>query len=136
MANEPTIEQMNEAIARFMGGTRVLHPEQKFFNEDFYGYVCHDGRWWNEKCLKYHTSWDWLMPVVEKIHRLKEWRKDGKELRMFSTISVDMEFDGHYKQSRCSIIGTITYCHNETIPHKYTEIPVPHIWINKKKDSY
>lgn len=64
---EVTIEQMNEAIARFMGGTRVLHPEQRFFNEDFYGYVCHDGRWWNEKCLKYHTSWDWIVPVYKKI---------------------------------------------------------------------
>jgi hypothetical protein len=64
---EVTIDQMNEAIARFMGGTRVLHPSQKYSSEHHFGYVCHRGHWWNENNLKYHTSWDWLMPVVEKI---------------------------------------------------------------------
>lgn len=129
MANEPTIEQKNEAIALFMGGSSIKeHGDKRYV---YYPKSCAK----DVAELRYHTSWDWLMRVVEKIHRLKEWRKDGKELRMFSTISVDMEFDGHYKQSRCSIIGTITYCHNETIPHKYTEIPVPHIWINKKKTA-
>lgn len=69
-SNEPTIEQMNEAIARFMGGARVLHPEQGFFNEDHFGYVCHKGHWWNEGNLQYHTSWEWLMEVGKKIRDL------------------------------------------------------------------
>ena len=25
------------------------------------------GAKWNANALKYHTSWDWLMPVLEKI---------------------------------------------------------------------
>jgi hypothetical protein len=28
------------------------------------------GKWVNERHLEYHTSWDWLMPVVEKIESL------------------------------------------------------------------
>ena len=33
----------------------------------------------NNKELQYHTSWDWLMPVVEKIESLGYWvnRNDG-----------------------------------------------------------
>lgn len=30
--------------------------------------------------LKYHSSWDWLMPVVEEIENLKEYREDGKDV--------------------------------------------------------
>lgn len=70
MSTEATAEMMNEVIARFMGGTRIQHPEQKFFSEDHFGYVCHKGHWWNEKKLQYHTSWDWLMPVGKKIRDL------------------------------------------------------------------
>lgn len=66
MSTEVTTEMMNEVIARFMGGKRVQHPEQIFFSEDHFGYVCHKGHWWNENNLQYHTSWDWLMPVWKK----------------------------------------------------------------------
>ena len=32
--------------------------------------------------LKYHTSWDWLMPVVEKIESIK--RTDGAHISQYS----------------------------------------------------
>lgn len=67
MSTEPTTEMMNEVIARFVGGKRIQHPSQKFFSEDHFGYVCHKGHWWNERNLQYHTSWDWLIPVIQKI---------------------------------------------------------------------
>jgi len=65
--NEPTIDQINEAIAVFNGWERY---------EDKYGI------WFKRgdliKCLhpklqdlRYHTSWDWLMPVVQKIGNLR-----------------------------------------------------------------
>lgn len=68
MSKEPTIRQMNEAIALFMGYERY---------EDKYGI------WFKKegliKCLhhklqdlQYHASWDWLMPVVGKIEKM-EW---------------------------------------------------------------
>jgi hypothetical protein len=129
--SEPTIEQINEAIALFMGAKIDDDGNVMFLQPaDGIGLAgC------GKHALRYHSSWDWLMPVVEKIHKLKEWQADKKELRLFSTITFDIEFDGHYKECRCSIIGTITHCHNESIPHTYTNVPVPHIWINKKKTA-
>lgn len=60
--SEPTIEQMNVAIARF--------EKRKFFGKytiDDYG--PHHGLKYPE--MKYHSSWDWLMPC---------WKKAGKIL--------------------------------------------------------
>lgn len=49
------------------------------------------------KSIKYHESWDWLMPVVEYIESLdlKEsgytWKEDGVTRYNFEGFSVDME---------------------------------------------
>lgn len=59
---EPTIEQMNEAIALFMGlKPRLVQPPDPALR-------CIEV-WHNNESqsMKYHTSWDWLMPVVKKI---------------------------------------------------------------------
>lgn len=45
-----------------------------------------------EKCLRYHSSWDWLMPVVEKIE---------------TDCKFDVHIYGHYnwkEPNRCVII--------------------------------
>jgi hypothetical protein len=53
--NTPGTEQSNKLIAEFMG----YDSRRKFFTP------------WNEDTApKYHTSWDWLMPVVEKIESM------------------------------------------------------------------
>lgn len=58
---EKDVREGNKMIAEFMGkyfaAGRVYHDEQEFKNmpQDFI------------RELKYHTSWDWLMPVVKKI---------------------------------------------------------------------
>jgi hypothetical protein len=71
------------------------------------------------------------MPVVEKIHQLKEFRESGK-LKFFSQLTVTIEYDGYSDKCRCSIIGSITYCYNETIPHTYRKVEAPHIWVVEK----
>ena len=64
--NELTVEQMNEMIAIFMD----LYKSE---GSDFSG---QDREMWFDKKthirkvdgqLKYHISWDWIMPVVKKI---------------------------------------------------------------------
>lgn len=68
MGNVIGVGDGNELIAVFMG-------LEKDFNENKNGgqweYLI-DGYWLPVRKMKYHTSWDWLMPVVEKIN------KDGK----------------------------------------------------------
>ena len=50
----------NKLIAEFM----KLPTE--VFNSGIMNYH-HDGAWYEEHELSYNVSWDWLMPVVEKI---------------------------------------------------------------------
>ena len=60
MSKEPTIEQMNEAIALFEGRTFYGHTIDKF-----------GGNTANALPeMQYHSSWDWLMPVIEKISKI------------------------------------------------------------------
>ena len=62
----------NKLIAEFMGYTP--HPEDERFltNKNVFGKGVID----TEECMAYHTSWDWLMPVVEKILDLS-FQDDG-----------------------------------------------------------
>lgn len=61
MSNEPTIEQMNETIALFMGGSLIKEHGGKRYV--YYPKSCAK----DIAEFKYHSSWDSLMPVVEKI---------------------------------------------------------------------
>lgn len=79
-SNEPTTDQMNETIARFMGykcehqGHRRPHPTLTFKV---------DNVWWPVNALKYHTSWDWLMTVIEKIET-PQYDANGKFIYLTS----------------------------------------------------
>ena len=53
----------NKLIAEFMG---IKFDKGTFYNM---GYdVDGDGNLYRSYELKYHTSWDWLMPVIKKIN--------------------------------------------------------------------
>lgn len=52
--NVSVIERDNQMLAEFMGLTYQTYPTLKHLND-----------------YQYHTSWDWLMPVIEKICKLK-----------------------------------------------------------------
>jgi hypothetical protein len=72
-----TIEaEGNKLIAGFMGfkTSRVDHNNRLVYNEEY-----ESGDRAREKEVIYHTSWDWLMPVVEKIENmvLHEALKEG-----------------------------------------------------------
>jgi len=56
----------NKLIAEFMG---FLFDESKTDDHKFYSESTQGG-WTSKRYVnpKYHSSWDWLMPVVEKIN--------------------------------------------------------------------
>jgi hypothetical protein len=77
--------------------------------------------------LEYDKNWSWIMPVLERINNLRIWRQDRKELLMFSKIDVNIGLDAYYRRTRVSILGSITYCQNDSIPYSYKTIEVPHM---------
>lgn len=56
----------NKLIAEFMEHEILYRPYSKGFIQLSETEVC------DVDDLKYHTSWDWLMPVVEKIESLRD----------------------------------------------------------------
>jgi len=61
----------NELIAKFMGMIQNPYDKKSFSKEQFYVFEDgeHLGVW---EYPAFHTSWDWIMPVVEKINRLDD----------------------------------------------------------------
>lgn len=64
----------NELIAEFMGGIRDKNGNDMFLMPNGIGPYEPDVYSLNE--MIYHTSWDWLMPVVEKCYMINsnKWR--------------------------------------------------------------
>lgn len=58
-SNEPAIDIMNEAIASFEGRKFNGYPIEKFGTNTYNALPE----------MKYHTSWDWLMPVIDEIFK-------------------------------------------------------------------
>lgn len=122
MSNDPTIDQMNETIALFMGYEKY---------EDKYGI------WFKRKglikclhpklqSLQYHSSWDWLMPVAEKIATLSSddvvhieigktfsrsfyWNLDNGQVHVFDE-SADTPIQTVYK----SVLQFIQWYNNQS----------------------
>lgn len=90
--NKKEILEGNKLIVEFMGGNMI----KDIFN-------CHEStKTHNERCLhglnisqsKYHSSWDWLMPVVEKMETLGITTRFGdKRCLSINHIKYDFEYD-------------------------------------------
>ncbi len=61
MATEKEIQEGNKLIAEFMG----YEIEQKYFITDI-SIARKNGEQYFASKLKYHSSWDWLMPAAKK----------------------------------------------------------------------
>jgi len=55
------IIESNKLIAEFMGGENTYHKGH---------YICHNGIATLPEDMRFHFSWEWLMPVVDKINGL------------------------------------------------------------------
>ena len=71
----------NKLILEFMGYNSIAHDEDK--------------RDYLEDCVKYHKSWDWLMPVAEKCLTSDE-KTDGQHYFIndaLLTCDIDVVYD-------------------------------------------
>ena len=87
----------NKIIAEFMGLTEPFELPQ-------FGTIRPDGEFkteFNTHQLKYHTSWDWLMPVVQKI-RLEDLDFDVLEIGLpFNDVyDAVVEFINEYNETK------------------------------------
>lgn len=103
----------NELIAEFMGaerreGPRAFNPDQTLVQWIIKGNPYNQHRddikhWYQPVELKYHESWDWLMPVVKRLvdEALTE-RVSDKFVTAVSDfsygISIVCPIDGVYKE--------------------------------------
>lgn len=63
----------NELIAEFLGWERFENPFRDIKKEDgYFRQPTDNGTYTIVGELKFHTSWDWLMPVVEKIEKTED----------------------------------------------------------------
>jgi len=66
MENDEIIEG-NKLIAEFMGGKFRKSKDKNTLNKYFD--LKDKGYFYYENEIRYHTSWDWIMPVVDKIEQ-------------------------------------------------------------------
>jgi len=75
----------NKLIAEFIENDKQCKEAMKYFDNEEFGTIYFD-----TTGLKYHKSWDWLMPVVEKIWDIIKNKESlfyftvNKELTIFS----------------------------------------------------
>jgi len=65
MRTKEEIIEGNKLIAEFMGYEKTIYSD--VFNGDLYALDVSKGEIYAISQMQYHTSWDWIMPVVEKI---------------------------------------------------------------------
>lgn len=66
----------NKLIAEFMGlETTLTHKGTK----EYYQREYNSGTWYEEHELRYQDSWDWLMPVVQRIECTSTDNKDNSD---------------------------------------------------------
>lgn len=95
-------------ISKFMGGKTEclfapMDKDEINFQEKDYPETPHDGSCWKFNELKYHLSWDWLMPVIHEIIKRtgvktidecsdEEWFQTTRITRMYIGITIDLAF--------------------------------------------
>jgi len=66
MTNEK-ITEGNKLIAEFMGYEKTIYSD--VFRGELYALDVSKGEIYAISQMQYHASWDWIMPVVEKIEQ-------------------------------------------------------------------
>lgn len=97
----------NRIIAEFMGlRPKMISPDQYSWSDGPTFYTENDTP---EKVMddiveyaKYHTSWDWLMPVVIKINTMDDFRYS------LNIYAMDVEIEDSLAQPKYAIVASST----------------------------
>lgn len=76
-----TTETNNKMIAEFMGfedASRIIGGGNVMRKKTEWKYGCQQYKEFKYEDLKYHSSWDWLMSVVEKIENFEDENRCAK----------------------------------------------------------
>ena len=100
----------NKLIAEFMG--------LQFSKGEYYRPLYNSGDWTPENELQYHTSWDWLMPVISKITRDEEYLEDDYREHLMDIVPY-----GHIEDTYDAVVTFITE-HNKNLEYEsFNEAP-------------
>ena len=65
----------NKLIAEFM----ELEATPKYNPKEYYVKEYNSGEWYLPEEMQYHVSWDWLIPVVQKLINVYGWIDEQDE---------------------------------------------------------
>lgn len=136
----------NKLIAEFMGwecrtrksyedNIKVLYkPDGSIFKYSGFGYLRNKTPW--DAPFQFHNSWDWLMPVVEKIESLGYFTKiysyaTGAEIESCMDI-MSYNKDENYKS--LYLFGKFTYDESKIIAI-FNSVVEFIKWYNKKQKN-
>jgi hypothetical protein len=91
-------QENNKLIAEFMVRDKEVdfHTTEEIkegFREEATWYAL-DGGWVKDDELQYHKSWDWLMPVVDKMNTTELW--DEYDISYLATYLVSVDINATY----------------------------------------
>lgn len=127
----------NELIAEFMG----LERSAAIWDKDEHAYTIklqgspHWNSWTIPSEMLFHKSWDWLMPVVEKINDGLHSMSDANIRKIASTsIHFHITSLGFNDPWTCSILGSLSIA----VPinksqHTYEQIEIPHLRVSGER---
>jgi hypothetical protein len=72
----------NKLIAEFMGYEKTIYSD--VFRGELYALDVSKGEIYAISQMQYHTSWDWIMPVVEKIESIEDCEKNNFQFSILS----------------------------------------------------
>lgn len=119
------IEESNKLIALFMGGVPIGDGSVRLEGEHYY-YRTHQTNPVHDKYLEYHTSWDWLDPVIEKIEALDDMELGGVEISQMCRIYTSgQSFDITYnegdalKSTHAAVASFIKHYYNKRYENEH-----------------
>ena len=79
------MKKENKLIAEFMG--------MEESNGEYYRRIYNSGDWIPLNDLEFDTSWEWLIPVVEKINGIKYEANEELDQRIIIVLRAVLSFD-------------------------------------------